>query len=244
MMKNKSAILLFSGLMIKSAFAAHPLSTEDATVLGKSNQQIEINTDRVSFRDQQDQVAALTSTYGYSNDEDLFANLPLNVSSPHGIGDISVGSKWQFLDYQGQLLVFKTELFLPTGDQQKGLGQGRRSVDLGLVDSYTRSAWTWHGNLVLTVNDYEHAADRQMNRKGVWRISSAVVYQANAQWALTADTGFTQADSKSDASKPVYVLGGVIYSPSNTLDLDAGLRRQRISGATETRFGVGLTQRY
>ncbi len=243
-MQSKSAILLFSGLLIKSAFAAHPLSTEDATVLGKSNQQIEVNTDRVSFRDQQEQVAALTSTYGYSDDLDLFANLPLNVSSPHGIGDVSIGSKWQFKDYQGHLLVFKTELFLPTGDQQKGLGQGRRSIDLGLVDSYTRSAWTWHGNVVLTINDYEHDVDRQMNRKLVWRASSAVVYQANTHWALTADTGFTQADSRSDNSKPVYLLGGVIYSPSNTLDLDAGLRRQRVGGATETRFGIGLTQRY
>ncbi|MES2071338.1 MAG: transporter [Pseudomonadota bacterium] len=243
-MQSKPIILLFSGLLIKSAFAAHPLSSEDSAVQGAGKQQVEINTDQVRYQDKQQQIAALTYTYGLRDELDLFANLPANLSAPSGVNDISVGSKWLFKEVQGHALAFKGELFLPSGDQQRGLGLARHSLSLGLVDSYQRAAWTLHSNLGLTMSRYQRDVDRQPHRKLVWRASAAAVYQVNARWVVLADTGLTQADEKAVASLPAYVLAGVIYSPDSNLDLDAGLRRERINGRVEARLGVGLAWRY
>ncbi|GGC80678.1 transporter [Undibacterium terreum] len=243
-MKSKSAILLILGLLIKSAFAAHPLSSDDSVVQGKDKQQLELNTDSVRFQGERVQVGDITYTYGVNDDLDAFLNLPMNLSRPSGIADVSAGGKWQFKEYLGHLLAFKAALFLPSGNQQRGIGQGRYSLDMGLIDSYTRSAWTVHGNLMLTASRYQHSEDRAENRKMVWRASTAVMYQANAKWTLTVDTGFTQADSKAVSSRPVYLLGGIIYSPNTNMDLDVGIRRERIAGNTEKRLGIGLTMRY
>ncbi|ALU89734.1 hypothetical protein Hrubri_2552 [Herbaspirillum rubrisubalbicans M1] len=242
----KKKILCLSWLMLaatQSAFAAHPLVTDDAGVQGSGGIQLEMNTDWSKQSGNAGHVGAFSFTYGVTDKLDLFFNLPQTFQSPTGtgVGDVSVGAKWRYYEADGLSLALKPEFFIPSGDETKGLGTGENSAGLTGIVSYETGPWTLHGNLGLRHNSYKLASDQQSQHSTLWRASAAVWYGLNEQWRLVADTGVAQNPNVGSKTLPSYALLGVIWSPNKTVDLDAGAKFGLNKVEVTRQFGVGVT---
>ncbi|NUU01287.1 transporter [Herbaspirillum robiniae] len=231
---------------MNQAYAAHPLVTDDTGVQGEGRHQIEVNTDWSRQTGQAGHVGAFTYTYGITDKLDLFANLPLTFQSKDGtgVGDYSLGAKWRYYDEEGLSLAFKPEFFMPSGDEEKSLGNGRNSLGLTSITSYETGPWTLHGNVGLNYNRYKLGSDDQSKRKLVWRASAATWYALNQQWKLVADTGVAQNVDRGNRTWPAYALLGVIWSPNQTVDLDFGAKFGLNKAEVTRQFGVGITLHY
>ncbi|ONN65675.1 MULTISPECIES: transporter [Herbaspirillum] len=242
-------ILSLSWLLLaasQSAFAAHPLVTDDAGVQGAGGIQLEMNTDWSKQSGDASHVGAFTFTYGVTDKLDLFFNLPQTFQSPTGtgVGDVSLGAKWRYYEADGLALALKPEFFMPSGDEEKGLGNGKSSAALTGIASYETGPWTLHGNLGVRVNRFKLDSDQQSQRKTLWRASAAVWYGLDEQWRLVADTGVAQNPDASSRKLPSYALVGVIWSPNKTVDLDAGAKFGLNKAEVTRQFGVGVTLHY
>jgi opacity protein-like surface antigen len=228
---------------MNQAFAAHPLVTDDAGVQGEGRHQIEANTDWSKQAGEAGHVGAFTYTYGVTDKLDLFANLPLTFQSTEGsgVGDYSLGAKWRYYDQDGLALAFKPEVFLPSGDTEKSLGNGKSGLGLTAIASYEIGSWTLHGNAGLNYNRYTRDSDDAAKRKLVWRTSAAVWYALNEQWRLVADTGVMQNVDRGNRTWPAYGLVGVIWSPNDTVDLDIGAKFGLNKAEVTRQLGVGVT---
>ncbi|WP_245200034.1 transporter [Herbaspirillum sp. LeCh32-8] len=231
---------------MNQAYAAHPLVTDDAGVQGEGRHQIEVNTDWSRQAGQSGHVGAFTYTYGVTDKLDLFANLPLTFQAKDGagVGDYSLGAKWRYYDEEGLALAFKPEFFVPSGDAEKGLGNGKSGLGLTAIGSYETGPWTLHGNAGLRYNRYQLGSDDQSKRKLVWRASAATWYALSEQWRLVADTGLAQNQDKANRTWPAYALLGVIWSPNKSVDLDVGAKFGVNKAEVTRQFGVGVTLHY
>lgn len=238
--------LCASGLLcatMNQAYAAHPLVTDDTGVQGEGGHQIETNTDWSRQAGRAGHVGAFTYTYGVTDKLDLFANLPLTFQAKDGagVGDYSLGAKWRYYDQDGLSLAFKPEFFMPSGDESKGLGNGRNSLGLTAIASYATGSWTLHANGGLNYNRYQLSSDDQGKRKLVWRASTAAWYGLTEQWKLVGDIGVAQNADRSNRTWPAYGLVGVIWSPNQTVDLDVGAKFGLNKAEVTRQFGAGIT---
>jgi hypothetical protein len=248
-MPKRIAALLLGSTLLYPAYAAHPLVTEDTGTQDQGNSQLETNTDFSLANDGSDtRSAALTYSYGALKNLDIFVNTPLTLSAPSGINDVSLGAKWRFYENGPASLAFKPELLMPSGNADKGLGNGRASASLSLVGSYDAAPWAWHANLAVNINHYRLPADQDANRSVLWRASLAVTHALSEQWKLVFDTGIARNRDSSSRLTPAYLLGGMIYSPAPSLDLDAGIRYgigcRSCDGELDRQIGFGLTWRF
>lgn len=234
------------GAMLNHAYAAHPLVTDDSGVQGEGRHQIEVNTDWSRQAGQAGHVGAFTYTYGLTDKLDLFANLPLTFQAKDGTGagDFSLGAKWRYFDRDGLSLALKPEFFVPSGDEEKGLGNGKSGVGLTAIASYEAGPWTLHGNAGLNYSRYRLDADEATKRKLVWRASTAAWYALDEQWKLVADTGLAQNADRANRRWPAYGLVGVIWSPNQSVDLDVGAKFGLNKAEVTRQFGVGITLHY
>lgn len=231
---------------MNQAYAAHPLVTDDTGVQGDGRHQIEANTDWSHQAGRAAHVAAFTYTYGVTDTLDLFANVPLTFQSKDGagVGDYSLGAKWRYYDEEGLSLAFKPEFFMPSGNEEKSLGNGRNSLGLTMIASYETGPWTLHGNAGLNYNRYQLGSDDQSKRKLVWRASTASWYALNEQVKLVADTGVAQNQERANRTWPAYALLGVIWSPNQTVDLDLGVKFGLNKAEVTRQIGLGVTLHY
>lgn len=228
---------------IPPAYAAHPLVTDDTGVQGEGRHQIELNTDWSRQAGQSGHIGSFIYTYGVTDKLDLFASVPQTFRSAtgSGTGDVSLGAKWRFYDEEGLSLALKPEWLLPSGDADKGLGNGKSSAALTGIASYETGAWTFHGNVGTTFNRYQLAGDDASKRKLVWRASTAVWYSVQPQWKLVADIGVAQNQDKGNRTYPAYGLVGVIWSPNETVDLDLGTKFGLNKAEVTRQLGLGVT---
>jgi hypothetical protein len=235
--------ILFSGAL-KVVLAAHPLVTDDTGTQGQGNSQLEVNSDRGRLTGSTAHVAGLTYTNGTKDNLDIFGTLPASVATPAGIGDASLGAKWRFWNGQQTSMALKPELFIPTGDEEAGLGTGRASGAVALLASHNGPAWTFHGNVGVSVNRFKLSSARRESRAVTWRTSVAATYALNPWWTAVADIGIAQNLQKAAGKHPAFMLFGFIYSPTSELDFDVGLKAGLTSAEVHRQFGAGITLRF
>jgi hypothetical protein len=238
-----AAALLSLGIF-NLAMAAHPLVTDDTGTQDSGNSQVEINTDWIRAQDSKAHVASFTYTYGVASNLDLFVGLPYTLSTPSGTNDISLGAKWRFHEDGATSFGLKSELLLPSGDENKDLGNGLSGAALTLLVSHEADAWTFHGNLGVAASRYKLADAREANRSVVWRASAAAVRRMTEQLRLVADTGVARNSDKGDGTSPAFFLMGLIYSPRQDVDFDLGVKLGLNHAEERRRIGAGLTFRF
>lgn len=231
------------------AQAAHPLITDDTGTQGSGRWQFELNTDHTRTREagvtawEREANAALTR--GVTETLDLAVNVPwLHTSatgepSQSGVGDTTLLAKWRFHDDgAGWTLGVRPEITLPTGSESKGLGNGRATAALTLLSSLERGDWTWLANAGFAYN-----ANKVGDRKRLWAVSTAVLYNLGERWTLAADIGASRAATPGAGSEK-YGLIGAIYHIGDDVDLDLGWRRSLGAGPVSHTVGAGLTLRW
>ena len=238
------AMLMGSG----QVFAAHPLVSEDNGTQGPGGKQIEVNSDWSRDSRRTTATAAMTFTQGVTDTLDLFLTLPSTWRAPAheatGINDVSLGAKWRLLESDGFSLGVKPEWIAPTGDAQKGLGQGRDGLGLTVMGQLDAGDFSWLFNVGITQRRFSLPSARDNNRTTVQRISAALIYSINDRLKAAIDVGQSQAEEKAEKSHPKFLLIGAIYEITEGLDIDIGWKKALTANETDRQLGVGITWRF
>lgn len=232
--------------------AAHPLITEDAYTLGQGVTQIEAGFEHARF----DQASVegrvndvrLVLSYGLLDDVDLLLGAPYldtrelsatGVERTSGFADVSLEAKWRFWDSEFVKVALKPGLTLPSGDFRKGLGAGKPIPSIFLVSTFEREPWIWNVHVGYLRNE-----SRLDERRDLLHLSGSVVYRMNPQLQWALDLSVDSNVDKHEATLPAVALAAAIYSPTEHIDLDLGVKIGLNSAADAYAYLGGATLRW
>lgn len=253
-MKRKifGLLVLFLALFSTKSFAAHPLITDDAGTMGKWKAQIEINAEY--GREDEDGTITSTSelatalTYGITDDIDIVLNVPYklirtktsdNTTGEDGVADASIDLKWRFYEKDGLSFTLKPGVTLPTGDKKRGLGGGRTKYNLFFVSTKEIKPWAFHLNL-----GYKRNENKANERMDIWHASIASEVEVVKDLKLVGNIGMERNTDKSSNVNPAFILGGLIYSISEKVDIDFGIKGGLNKPETDYSVLAGLVFRF
>jgi hypothetical protein len=151
-----AVVLLASVIVATAAEAGPPFVTDDPETPPLHGWEINIP---IIFEhesgEQLLQTPLFDINYGYRRNVQLkveFALLNARLDGDHtewGLSDTSVGVKWCFLEEDRHLpqMAVYPQVTLPTGDDRRGLGDGKPSYRLPLVVQKSWGRWTVFGNV-------------------------------------------------------------------------------------------------
>lgn len=256
--------LLWSG----SAFAAHPLITDDTGTQGKGKYQLEVNSEFTREKERQyntdedkwetkketgGELATILS-YGITDNVDIVLGVPYQwkktkidgavtadkTEQGDGIADMSLDVKWKFYEKDGLSFAVKPGITLPTGDENKGLGNGKVSYGLVLIATKEIAPFAFHFNLGYTNNEYKLQADKDANRKSIWHVSLASEVEVVKDLKAVANIGMERNPDKTSNTHPAFILGGLIYSITENIAIDLGVKAGLNKPETDLTFLAGI----
>ena len=231
-MKKLFAVVSIVFIYASAAHAAHPLITDDTGTQGKRNFQLELNSE-FSHEDEDGasenvfEFASILS-YGLTDSVDVVLGVPYQFirlkedgqkDSENGLSDISLELKWRFYEKDGLSLALKPGITLPTGDDDKGLGAGKATYSAFFITTKEIAPWAFHLNLGYIRNE-NHADER----KDLWHASLAAAYSITEKLTVVGNIGIERNTDRIVNTHPAFILGGLIYSISENLDLDFGIK--------------------
>lgn len=246
------AAAFLMSLLSTRAYAAHPLITDDTGTQGMGCFQFELAAEYGHEKEYGitgntfDLSAAMS--YGVVHSVDIVLSLPYSSwrseeagtkTSESGISDISLEAKWRFYDKDGLSFAFKPGITFPTGDDEKGLGNGRSTYYLLFITSKVMAPWALHLNLAYKRND-----NTAEDRKDIFHGSIASTYEVTKGLKLAGDIGLETNPDPESSDSPAYILGGLIYSPSQNLDFSLGLKGGLTKPETDISVRGGVTYRF
>jgi hypothetical protein len=239
------------------AWGAHPLITDDAGTQGKGKFQVEVSgqydsdketVNGVSVESTGGQVAT-TFSYGFIENADIVLSLPYQwgkvkedgatVYDERGISDTTVEVKWRLFEKDGLSLALKPGLRIPTGNDEKGLGAGRTGYHAFIIGSKEVDPWAFHVNVGYIGN--ENKADEEKN---IWHASLATTYEVIKNLKVVGNVGIERNSDKAADKDPAFLIGGVIYSLSESLDIDVGVKYGLTAAETEWSLMAGMAFRF
>jgi hypothetical protein len=234
-MRNKLLPALILALSFGSAaFAAHPLVSDDTGTQGSGAYSLEINGEVARYADSKvrethSEVAAVLSA-GVADNVDLVLGVPFqhlhvresgSVDKTSGLADLSLELKWRFYEREGFSLALKPGITLPTGDDERGLGNGRVSWGGTLIATQELKLVTLHLNLGYAHNEF---ADDDGQRKDILSASLAATTQLTEKLQLVANVGAESNGESGNSTWPAFALAGAIWNVRENLDLDLGVK--------------------
>lgn len=220
---------------------AHPLLTEDTLTQGKGGWQLEVNGERQKDPQPEGEppVRALQSgttlSYGLTDTIDLKIDMP--YVRHQGMLDVGIGAKWRF--YEAGKLKFGTigGLFLPTGDEQKGLGAGKTNAGILGIVFWEGDKWEFQSHAGVRSN-----RNTIGQRDTLGHFSGAALYRPTPEWWLLVDLAWDSNPNTAGGTLQNTVYG-VIWSVTKDIDLDVGVRKGN-GAAVDTAVLFGVTLRW
>jgi hypothetical protein len=223
-----------------NVFAGRPLITDDTSTQGKGRYLLEIGFDYA--RDNGDGVSqsrkstSVEVDYGVADRVDLCVSSAYwliqsdnmgDRNSPQGITDTLVELKWRF--YQGDSglsFAIKPGLSVPTGNYTKGagsgdwrLGSGDAKPRLYFVATQEIGAFAFHFNAGYMRNFNKISAQQDL-----WHASLAGEWRFMKRFRFVCNVGIDTNLDKGTADDPKFILGGIIYTLTENIELDFGVR--------------------
>ena len=253
-----------------SGWAAHPYITDDTGTQGSGNWQLELMAERDRNARTADpgggavhQVRTATLfnpvlTYGVLDTLDIA--LGVNrlrqrttedgavTQSANGAGDSTLELKWRFYEANGSSLALKPGLVLPTGDENRGLGTGKLSWGINFILTREAKPWVLLANVAYSQVHYQLPPDADANHKHLWRASAGFGYYLRDDVRLVGEAGVRTNGARNDPFLPGrnghFTMLGLIYSPTERIDLDVGIRKRLNRAEFDTAILVGATFRW
>ena len=244
-----SVFLLFVSPLI--AFAYHPLITDDTGTQGRGGFQYELNLEYGHDSEEgvkTDQwTIGTTLTYGLFDNLDISAGIPYlylkerdgEVIKEDGIGDLTFDIKYRFYEKDGLRIALKPGLSFPTGDYERGFGSGRISGRIFLIIDKEFEAVTLFLN-----GGYIRNENKVGERKDLWHMSLAGEYRLMEGLKIVLNTGIEANPEKGSNTHPVFLLGGLVYSVTDSFDLSGGIKTGLNSAETDLSVLAGITLRF
>jgi hypothetical protein len=257
--KQVFTAMLWSVLIMPvSAWAAHPLITDDAGTQGTGKAQLEVNgqhdfeketnTAGEQVKTSSKELAASLS-YGIADSLDLVVGMPYLWSrtkvngattfSDSGIGDVVFEAKWRFYEKSALSFALKPGISIPTGDEQKGFGPGKTGYSLFFIASQEVKPWAVHVNCGYMRN--ENKLDEQKN---LWHLSAAGTYALTGNMTAAANIGMERNTDTTVHQEPAFLLGGIIYSLNENVDIDFGVKYGMNDAETDLSYLAGAAFRF
>lgn len=245
-------------LMATTAFAGHPLVTDDTGTQGKGKGQVEVGFSYFYDKDKVDELTTYKSdggdvgvgiTIGLLDTLDAVVGLPyawysvkendVRIESEDGISDITFDVKWRFFEKDGWSLALKPGVSIPSGDEDRGLGAGRAGYRLFLIGTKEFEPFAVHVNAgyIRNENIFEE-------RKDLWHASVAAELEVIKDFKLMANIGAERNPDPGSDNHPAFALGGVSYDVSEKITLDAGVKYGLTSPETDWTALAGLTIKF
>ena len=234
------------------AFAAHPLITDDAGTMGAGKAQLEVNGqyghDREEGTTTTETEGAVALTYGLNDAVDLVLGLPYQhlkvkdtdtATTESGISDTSLDVKWRFYEHDDFSLAIKPGITLPTGDDERDLGTGKATYKLFFISTKEIAPWAFHLNLGYIRNE-----NTQGDEKNLWHASFATTVAIAEHLTAVANIGVERNPDKLVDTDPAFLLGGLIYTLSEGLDLDCGIKYGLNGSETDYTALAGVTWKF
>jgi hypothetical protein len=219
-----STITLIQLICQSNGFAAHPLITDDTGTQGKGKFQVEVNSEFNYDREKEEGVTTKETggeigtilSYGILDNIDIVVGIPFQwfrvkedndlttKNKESGISDLSLEVKWRFYEKEGLSFALKPGIIFPTGNE---IGP-----------------WTFHFNLGYMRNEYKLREDKEANRKKIWHVSCASEVEVVKNLKLVGNIGMERNPEKTSRKHPAFILGGLIYSISENMDIDFGIK--------------------
>lgn len=252
--RTSTTLVLFISISVVPCFVhgAHPLITEDTGTQGIGRSQLELTVEREV--DKEEGIRAVDSatnavfSYGVTDQVDVILTLPylwsrLEASgapiSDRGTGDFGVDTKWRFREGQALSLAIKTGFTVPSGDENRGFGAGEPTYSVSLIATYDPPPWAVNFHVSRIENDNDLG-----ERTDLWHVSAGGWRQIGETLRLVLDTGATtNTDTSTNKSIGVAILG-LIYSPSDAIDLDFGIKWGVTRPAPDYALLGGVTLRF
>ncbi len=250
-------IFIFSLLPVPYAHAAHPLITDDTGTQGKRRFQVEINSEFIYDKEISDGVTtkktggeiATILSYGVIDNMDIIFGLPYQwikteedgdpSSDVDGIADMSLEVKWRFYEHKGLGLALKPGITFPTGDRDKGLGTGRATYGLFFITTKEIEPLAFHINIGYTRNE-----NRIDERKDIWHASLAGELEVLRNLKVVANIGVETDPDRESNTHPAFILGGLIYSISEDIAFDFGVKGALNKPETDLTFLAGIAVKF
>lgn len=262
-MKLKTGLTVCTFALLASSagicFAAHPLVSDDAGVLGKGTIQGELNGDisydkeSVNGSSTKTNGAQLAATIGVGATDTL--DLVFGLTRPWGSGstdgvsfndagstDFALTMKWQVLLHEGFSIAVKPQFGYSYAVGQKD--DDTLSYGAGLVLTKEFEQLALHLNAGYVYNDYNRADVRAACRESIGNFSLAATYKVVEHMKLAADFGASTSADKSSGEMPVFGLVGFIYGVNINLDLSAGLKVGLTKPEDDLAGTFGITLKY
>jgi hypothetical protein len=250
------SVLLVMIFIPQLSWAAHPLLTDDTGTQGKGKFQIETSgtwlNDKTSASGvdskEVSSFATVVLAAGVAETMDLTVAVPYvwtkmteagDVTKQNGITDTVVEVKWRFFEKEKLCLGFKPGIVIPTGDDEKGLGTGHYGYTAFLLSTYDAEQWAFDANL-----GYLHLENRAEELVNRWFASIASRFKMTEHWKLVGEVGAARNPDRTDDSKPAFAQLGVIYSPTESLDLSAGYVHGLNDAEIDHAVRAGVTLRF
>ncbi len=244
--------LLIYCLSAVTAFAAIPLITDDTGTQGKGKFQLELfgeyGHDREGRVTNKNSDLSATLTYGIIDPLDIVLSIPYqfwreddsdSVENDDGMGDLTIESKWRVYEKEGLSVALKPGITIPTGDDDKGLGTGKTTYYCYFIASKETEEKAFHFNLA-----YIRDKNKVNERTDLWHISAAATVNIMKNVKLVGDFGGDTNTDRSSNTPAVYILGGLIYSPFENIDIGIGLKGGLTEPETDFAVRGGLTFRF
>jgi hypothetical protein len=243
--RSRGAAAVGFALIALPALAAHPLLTEDTGTQGKGGYELELG-----FAQARDGgVKALEFgpqlSYGVRDNLDLIARPTwLYVrgagegGATKGFGDTGLDFKWRYPAPGPLTFGVRAGVDLPTGNEDKGLGNGKVSPHAILIATYLDTTWMLAANV-----DYVY--DPLIgDRRDLWGASAAALYSVNSTWRISAEAATATNPDTSRASWLTVVRFGAIATVAPGFDVDAGYQVRLTPAASARIILAGATLRW
>ena len=252
-----SLLLFLLPLFSTSAFAAHPLITDDTGTQGKGRFQLEVNSE-VNY-DKESEAGVKTKTtggevatmlsYGITENVDVVLGIPYQwfkvkedgeiISMEKGLSDISVELKWRFYERDGWSFALKPGATFPTGNEKKDLGTGRVTYSIFFITTKEIEPLAFHLNL-----GYMRNENKLDERKDIWHISLASELKLIKDLRLVTNIGMERNPDRTSHKHPAFILGGFIYSISENLNMDIGMKGGLNKPETDLTILAGIAWKF
>lgn len=234
------AVLALSG----TAFGGIPLVTDDTGTQGTGGNQIELAFTRDKAEDgSRAREIALVYTRGLTDTLDAFIekgrqkNTDASGTSTSGYGNTLIGAKWRAWESERKTsFAASVTVALPLSatKEDKDLGTGKTSYDATLVLAQEMEWGAVMANLGAGREKFrDAAADTETTH-----FSVAPVLNLNEQVKLALDLGLDRSKTDTATANSRYAEVGVIYAPSEAIELGLGYIRSKDQDSKEVTKSV------
>ena len=166
-------------------------------------------------------------------------NNPQHGSSEHGLGDVELSAKYRFLQETNNqpMVSFFPMVALPSGDADKGLGNGKPQIFLPIWLQKNWSAWQSNAGGGYWIN---HAAEARNH----WFFGWQVQKKFSEQWSLGSEIFYSSEEIPGEGASSGFNVGGTYaLDEYNHLLFSAGrgLSNERTTNQFSSYLGYQLT---